>query len=118
MPYMQATDLIKLIIDTLDDSKAIDITELDVTQLTDITDHLIICSAMSTRHASALANKVIGAAKDNGVRPLHVEGEAEGEWVLIDLQDVIVHIMMPETRDFYSLEKLWSMTETARTKVS
>ena len=115
---MQATDLTKLIIDTLDDSKAIDITELDVTALTDITDHLIICSAMSTRHASALAHKVIEAAKDNDVRPLHVEGKTEGEWVLIDLEDVIVHIMTPEMRDFYSIEKLWSMTESARTKVS
>lgn len=111
---MQTSDLAKLIIDTLDDNKALDITELDVTQLTDITDRLIICSALSTRHASALSDKLIEAVKNNGVRPSHVEGEVEGEWVLIDLQDIVVHIMLPETRDFYSLEKLWNMTESVR----
>ena len=115
---MQTSDLTKLVIDTLEDHKGIDITELDVTRLTDVTDRLIICSASSTRHASALSDRVIEAVKSHGVRPLSVEGETEGDWVLIDLQDIVVHIMLPEIRDFYSLEKLWSMTESARSKVS
>jgi len=111
---MHTLDLAKLVVDTLDDNKAIDIAELDVSQLTDVTDRLIICSALSSRHASAMADKVIKMVKSNGVRPLHVAGESEGEWVLIDLLDIVVHIMLPETRDFYSLEKLWGMTESAR----
>ncbi len=111
---MKTLELAKLIIHTLDDNKAIDITELDVTKLTDVTDRLIICSALSSRHAAAMADKLIDVVKNKGVRPSHVEGETEGEWVLIDLQDIVVHIMLPETRDFYSLEKLWTMTESAR----
>ena len=108
------TSLTQLVIQTLEENKANDIRELDVTGLTDITDRIIICSALSTRHLDALRDKVVVAAKAAGEKPLGVDGESESGWVLIDLQDVIVHIMLPETRDFYSLEKLWSMTETAR----
>ncbi|ACJ18746.1 ribosome silencing factor [Coxiella burnetii] len=111
---MKSAELANLVINTLDEHKALQITDLDVTALTDLMDRMIVCSATSKRHASALADKVIRRAKENGIRPLGVEGEAEAEWILIDLYDVIVHIMLPEVRDFYSLEKLWSVTETAR----
>ncbi|OGO95642.1 MAG: ribosome silencing factor [Coxiella sp. RIFCSPHIGHO2_12_FULL_44_14] len=102
----------------LDTHKALQITELDVTSLTDITDRMILGSATSKRHAATLAEKIIMESKAQGTPPLGVEGEANAEWILIDLQDVIVHIMLPEIRDFYSLEKLWSMTKTVRKNVS
>ncbi|WP_423064186.1 ribosome silencing factor [Candidiatus Paracoxiella cheracis] len=111
---MNTEKLAKLIIDTLEDHKALQITELDVTELTDIVDRMIICSATSKRHANALADNLIMKSKEAGIKPLGVEGEEESEWILIDLHDIIVHIMLPEIRDFYSLEKLWSMTEEAR----
>ena len=111
---MNTEELAKVVVKTLDDNKAIEIKVLDVSELTNITDRMIICSATSTRHAKTLADKVVRQSKEFGLRPLGVEGEDQAEWILIDLQDVIVHIMLPETRDFYSLEKLWSMAETAR----
>lgn len=107
---METIKFAKLVTDTLDEYKALQITDLDVTMLTDIADRVIICSATSRRHASALADKVIRRVKENGVQPLGVEGKMEAEWILIDLCDIIVHIMLPEIRDFYSLEKLWIMT--------
>lgn len=111
---MKSGELVKLVINTLDEQKGLQISDLDVTALTDLADHVIICSATSKRHANTLTDKVIRRAKENGVRPLGVEGETEAEWILIDLHDVIVHIMLPEVRNFYSLEKLWSMAENAR----
>lgn len=113
---MNTTELTELVVTTLDENKALQITELDVRELTDITDRMVICSATSKRHASALANKVTIKVKEAGIKPLSITGEEESEWILIDLQDVIVHIMLPETREFYSLEKLWSMTEAARSE--
>ncbi len=113
---MNSNELTKLVLFTLEDNKAIDVAQLDVRELTDVVDNMIICTATSSRHASSMADKVIQAAKAAGVRPLGVEGEKQGEWVLIDLIDVIVHIMQADTREFYSLEKLWSMAETVRNK--
>ena len=106
----------QLAVNILDEHKALDISNIDVTTLTDVTDYLIICSATSTRHAKALADKLIRAMKKQGVKPLGLEGEDQGEWILADLQDVVVHIMLPEVREFYDLEKLWSMTEEMRQK--
>ena len=103
-----------VIIPTLDDAKAADISLLNVTELTDVTDFMVVCTGTSRPHVNSLANRVIEQAKAHGVRPLGSEGEDVGEWVLVDLGDVVVHIMQADTREFYNLEKLWRATETAR----
>lgn len=113
---MNALKLAQEIIKNLEDNKANNVTSLDVKKLTDVTDYVIICSALNKRHASALADKLIVKAKELGVKPRGVEGEDQGEWVLIDMIDVLVHIMQPDLREFYSLEKLWGMAEEIRQK--
>ncbi len=91
----------------LDDAKAMDIQVIDVSGMTAITDRMIIASGRSNRQVRSLAEKLIASAKEQGVRPLGVE-EDKGEWVLVDLGDVIAHLMHPTTRAYYQLEKLWS----------
>lgn len=113
---MITEELKKLVLDTLDDFKAVDVTEIDVRELTSVTDYMIICSSTSRRHAMTLAEHLVTNAKHNGVMPLGVEGEADGEWILVDLVDVVVHIMQPKAREFYSLEKLWTKAEESRYK--
>lgn len=108
--------LTQLMITTLHDHKALNISELDVRSLTDATDMMIVCTATSTRHAKTLADKCVIASKKAGFTPFGVEGEDTGEWVLIDLIDVVVHIMLAEQRQFYNLEKLWAITEKTRAK--
>ncbi len=107
----QENNLLKIVIDALNDAKALDINEYDVTNLTSIADYMVIASGRSNRQVSAIADKVTQQAKAKGFMPLGEEGRKEGEWVLVDLGDVIVHIMHPETRDYYQLEKLWHDTE-------
>lgn len=92
----------------LEEAKGVEISLLDVRALTDITDAMIIASGTSNRHVKALAEAVRDAMRKHGLRPLGVEGQAEGEWVLLDFTDLVVHIMRPKTRAFYDLEKLWS----------
>ncbi len=104
---MQTIDLQHLAIKALDDLKAQDIKVLPVAKLTSMTDAMVICSGTSSRHVKSLADNVIKAAKACGERPRGLEGEQEADWVLVDLGDVLVHIMQPETREFYNLEKLW-----------
>lgn len=104
---MEQVDLKQLALDALDDMKAVDVRVLEVTGQTTITDFMIIASGRSDRHVRSLAENVVVNAKKQGVQPLGVEGEKEGEWVLVDLGDVIVHVQTPRTRDFYNLEKLW-----------
>jgi ribosome-associated protein len=104
---MQLEELEKLVIDTLEDMKARDITVIDVRGKTNITDVMIIASGTSNTHVKALAETVTFKAKDAGEQPLGTEGIAEGEWALIDLNDVVVHIMLPKVRDYYHLERLW-----------
>lgn len=111
---MHTEELLQLVIKTLEDNKAIDITNLDVSTLTNSMDAMIVCTATSNRHAKSLAQKVIDASKQSGVRPFGVEGEEYGEWILIDLSDIVVHIMLKEQREFYNIEKLWAMTEKTR----
>lgn len=106
---MSVDSLLELALDALDDLKGVDVHVLDVSELTSITDRMIIVSGTSTRHVKALADNVAIRAKQAGNPPLGVEGEQTAEWVLIDLGDVIVHVMLPDTREFYALEKLWSV---------
>ena len=99
---------------TLDDMKASDIQILSVSHLTSITDFMIICSGSSSTQIKAIANRVIDESKKNGCRPLGIEGLESNEWVLVDLDDVVVHVMHPEARKTYDLEKLWDFTEASR----
>lgn len=84
---------------------------LDVSALTDVTDHMVIVSGSSGRHVRAIVNRVLEAAKDHGVEPLGVEGREAGDWVLMDLADVLVHVMREESRAFYDLEGLWEAAD-------
>jgi ribosome-associated protein len=108
---MQSKRLCQLAVDALEDLKADDIVELDVRKLSDFTDYMIIASGRSSRQVAALAEHVIMKAKQAGEAPLGIEGLNGGEWVLVDLCDVVVHVMQPAVREFYQLEKLWSSRE-------
>lgn len=110
---MQLEDLRTIVIGALEELKAQDIKVLDVRGVASFTDLMIVASGTSTRHVKSVADKVIEKAGQVGIKPLGVEGEREAEWVLVDLNDIIVHVMLPQTRDFYNLEKLWSVHERA-----
>lgn len=111
---MKPEDLRDLAINVLDDLKGIDIVALDVRTLTSITDYMIICTGRSTRHVKALADQVAAHAKEMKATFVRTEGERECEWVLVDLGDVVVHIMLSTTRTFYSLEDLWEPIKDLR----
>lgn len=111
---MENTDLLKLVLHILEENKAEEIITLDVHELTTVTDRMVICSATSKRHAHALGDHIVTKIKKYGVKPLGVEGERQNEWLLVDLGNIVIHIMLPEVRKFYSLEKLWSVTLKAR----
>jgi ribosome-associated protein len=104
---MQTEELTELVIKALEDLKAQDIKAIDVRGKTAITDMMVIASGTSDRHVKALADSVMIKAKEAGVMPLGTEGQGDNEWVLVDLNDVVVHVMLPRVRDFYNLEKLW-----------
>ena len=101
--------LLEIVIAALQDIKGVDIRVIDVRGLTAITDRMVIVSGTSSRHIKALAENVVLEAKQHGFAALGVEGEDSTGWILVDLTDVVVHIMMPEIREFYALEKLWSV---------
>jgi ribosome-associated protein len=106
--------IVDLVVAALEDMKAQNVTVLDVRGLTDVTDVVVIASGTSDRHVKSLAGNVYEKAKAGGFRPIGMEGEQEGEWVLVDLQDAIVHVMLPRVREFYGLEKLWDVREGSR----
>ena len=99
----------EIVINALEDIKGQDIVTLDVTGVSDVTDTLVVASGTSNRQVKALAQNVVETAKKAGFQPLGVEGITEGEWVLADFGELVLHVMLPTTRDFYELEKLWSM---------
>jgi len=102
--------LVRLILDTLDDMKAERVTDLDVRHLTTVTDHMIIASGRSDRHVRAIADALLERCEEAGIEPLGVEGHDAGEWVLVDLADAVVHVMLPRVREFYNIENLWDIS--------
>ena len=105
---MQLEQLKDLVVETLNDMKARDITVMDVRGKTAITDYMIVASGTSDRHVKAVAETVAYRAKEAGERPLGTEGVEDGEWALVDQNGVVLHVMLPKVRDFYNLERLWS----------
>ena len=103
-----------VVIDALADMKALEVKVLDVRGLTDIADFMVIASGTSDRHVRSVAQRVVERTKEAGFRPHGVEGQQDSDWVLIDLSEMIVHVMLPRVREFYGLEKLWDITATQR----
>ncbi len=102
------------VIDAIEDIKGFDISVMDVRKLTSITNYMIVASATSSRQAKAIADNVREKLKEKGYEIRSTEGEKDGEWVLVDLEDIVVHIMVPATRAYYNLEQLWSETESRK----
>jgi ribosome-associated protein len=114
-PPKTATPVLQsVVLDALSDMKALDVKILDVRGLTDIADTMVIASGTSDRHVRSVAQRVIEKTKQSGFRPHGVEGQQDGDWVLIDLSEMIVHVMLPRVREFYGLEKLWDLSITKR----
>ncbi|MFT7387068.1 MAG: ribosome-associated protein [Candidatus Endobugula sp.] len=101
----------RLAIDALDDLKGQDIVTLDVTGLSDVMDNLIVVTGTSNRHVKSLAGNVVDELKKKGIQPIGVEGMDSSDWVLVDYGTAVIHVMLPQTRQFYDLEKLWSPLE-------
>jgi len=106
--------LTAIAIAALEDMKAVNVKVLDVRKLTDVTDTMIVATGTSDRHVKSIAGRLVERCRQAGRRPYGVEGEREGEWVLVDLQDLIVHVMLPRIREFYGLEKLWDLRPAQR----
>ncbi len=101
-------DLVQAVLSALEDAKAKDVISIDVQEITDIADYMIVASGTSSQHVKSVAVNVAAALRDVGHKAIGMEGEAEGEWVLVDFGDVILHVMQPATREHYQLEKLWA----------
>lgn len=106
--------VVDVVLRAMDEMKAVNVVTLDVRGVTDVADAMVIASGNSDRHVKSIADRVVEFAKKAGFRPMGVEGERDGEWVLVDLQDVIVHVMLPRVREFYRLESLWDVTAARR----
>jgi ribosome silencing factor RsfS/YbeB/iojap len=99
--------LAQVVLAALEDMKAMNVKAMDVRGITDITDMMVVASGSSDRHVKSIADRVVQRCKEAGYRPYGIEGERDGEWVLLDLNDVVLHVMLPRVREFYALEKLW-----------
>lgn len=115
---LSSEEVAKLAIAALEDVKAQDIVSINVREKTSVTDFMVIASGSSSRHVKSLADNVLEKVKEQGVRPLGSEGMDTGEWALLDLGDVVVHVMLPTARQFYDLERLWQGAELSRAQHS
>jgi ribosome-associated protein len=97
-----------VVLNALDDIKAYDVSSLEVKDMTPITDYMIIATGTSTTHIKAIADNVVSKVKDLALQPLGVEGKKGADWILIDLGDIVIHVMLANSREFYALDKLWS----------
>jgi ribosome-associated protein len=104
----------QVVLDALSELKAVDVKAMDVRGITDITDTMVVASGTSDRHVKSIADRVLQRCKEAGFRPYGMEGERDGEWVLLDLQDLVLHVMLPRVREFYALEKLWEGSAARR----
>ena len=111
LPFAKLQDLV---VTALEDFKAIDIQQIDVSGQNPLTDMFVVASGSSLRHIKSMAENLVIKAKEAGCPPLGVEGDRQAEWVLVDLNDIIVHLMLPQTRAFYNLEKLWEASSQQR----
>jgi len=102
------------VVDAIEDIKGFDISVMDVRELTSVASYMIVASASSSRQTKAIANNVLEKLKALGVEARGTEGEREGEWVLVDLGEIVVHVMLPTTRAYYNLEQLWGAAEGTR----
>lgn len=109
----EPTPLLDLVVEAAEEIKAVELKALDVRALTTITDHMVICTGTSNRHVKSIADNMVAKAKAAGFRPMGVEGQDAGEWVLVDLGDVVAHVMQAQARAFYQLEKLWDVPPPA-----
>jgi len=106
---MKTKEILKIVEDVLDERKGQNITVLDVIGKTSVTDYMVVVTSTSERHAKSLAEYVLMEVKERGVKPLGMEGQQGSDWVLLDLGDIILHVMTAQAREFYQLEKLWSV---------
>ncbi len=111
---MTPNNILDLVLDDLDDLKAVNISPIDVRNLTPLADYVVIATGNSSRHVDAMRQHLVTKMKARAIEPVGVEGDSEQEWVLVDLGDVVIHIMQPRVRDFYNLEKLWSQEPSAQ----
>jgi ribosome-associated protein len=117
-PAAPADRLRSLVLSALDDLKARDVREVDVRGKSSVTDLLVVASGTSSRHVKSIAEEVVKKAKQAGLPPIGVEGQREAEWVLVDLGDIVVHVMLPRTREFYGLERLWTVGDDMPTALA
>jgi len=110
---LQNQQILEFVLDKIDDLKARDIITIDVSKTSTITDYMVICSGNSQKHVQSIAEHVAYEAKEAGETPLGVEGKESGEWVLVDMGPVVLHVMQESTRDFYQLEKLWQSSTSS-----
>ncbi|MDY0979081.1 MULTISPECIES: ribosome silencing factor [unclassified Stenotrophomonas] len=108
-PAPSTQQLLECVRQATEELKARDVVEIDVIGKSSVTDFMVIASGTSSRHVKSIADEVVKFAKNLGIMPLGVEGEREAEWVLVDLGDVLVHVMLPRVREFYALERLWTV---------
>jgi len=104
---LDSKQLLAFALDKIDDMKARDVIQLDVTGTSDVTDYMIVCSGTSRRHVLSIADNLAKEARHAGEEPIGYEGQSDGEWALVELGDVIVHVMQDQARSYYDLEKLW-----------